>query len=97
MGFLYCRTGREITAHLLLFLEFPFSADPPSVWLTCQIHCLIVSLCVIVSVDVRDWKEPAPPAPADMGAPVWTTGLGNNASVWMASLANSVRNVSICL
>lgn len=56
-----------------------------------------LSDCVIVSVDVRDWKEPAPPAPADTGAPVWTTGLGNNASVWMASLANSVRNVSICL
>lgn len=97
MGFFVLPHGKRNHSSSAPVFGVSFFRGPPSVWLTCQIHCLIVSLCVIVSVDVRDWKEPAPPAPADMGAPVWTTGLGNNASVWMASLANSVRNVSICL
>lgn len=82
MAFLYCCTGREITAHL------PPLFSPLTVRLTCQ------TFCVVVSIDVRDLKEPAPRVLADMGAPVWTTGLGSSASALTASLANSVRNVS---
>lgn len=91
--FLYCYIGE--TSALLFATEPP----PPSV-ADCESdlsNCLTVPLFNVVSVDVRGWKEPAPPAPADMGAPVWTTGLGSSASVWMASPAGSVRNVSTCL
>ena len=46
-----------------------------------------------VCVDAPDWKAPAQSVLADTGAPVWTTGPGSSASVWMASPEPSVRNV----
>lgn len=55
--------------------------------------CACLTVCL--SVDVPDWREPAQPTPADMGAPVLTTGLGSSANAWRASLANTARNVRI--